>query len=45
MISRMVSITKTCLRNRLFKAVKIENFHLKNFDTFIVFAQNIDCAQ
>ena len=24
-------------------ALKIENFQLKNFDIFLIFAQNIDC--
>ena len=27
----------------IFKALKIENFQLKNFDSFLIFAQNIDC--
>ena len=27
-----------------FEALKIENFHLKNFDFYNVFAQNIDCG-
>ena len=27
-----------------FKTVKTDNFHLKNFDIFISFAQNIDCG-
>ena len=26
------------------KVVKIENFQLKNFDIFLIFAQNIDCG-
>ena len=26
------------------EAVKIENFQLKNFDIFLIFAQNIDCG-
>ena len=30
--------TKICL------ALKIENFQLKNFDIFLIFAQNIDCG-
>ena len=28
----------------IFKVVKYENFPLKNFDIFLVFAQNIDCV-
>ena len=31
-------------KNRNFLALKIENFHLKNFDIFLIFAQNIDCG-
>ena len=27
----------------IFSVVKIENFQLKNFDIFLIFAQNIDC--
>ena len=27
-----------------FCALKIENFQLKNFDIFLIFAQNIDCG-
>ena len=27
-----------------FSAVKIENFHQKNVDIFLIFAQNIDCG-
>ena len=27
-----------------FSVVKIENFQLKNFDIFNIFAQNIDCG-
>ena len=30
--------------NRDFLALKIENFPLKNFDIFLIFAQNIDCG-
>ena len=30
--------------NRFFLASKIENFQLKNFDIFLIFAQNIDCG-
>ena len=30
--------------NRNFLASKIENFQLKNFDIFLIFAQNIDCG-
>ena len=41
-------ITKTCPCNihRLlsFLALKIENFQLKMFDIFLIFAQNIDCG-
>ena len=29
---------------KIFKVVKIENFQLKNFDIFLIFAQNIDCG-
>ena len=28
---------------KIFSVVKIENFQLKNFDIFLIFAQNIDC--
>ena len=39
-------ITKTCPCNkqRFFELKKIENFQLKNFDIFLIFAQNIDCG-
>ena len=30
--------------NRDFTSLKIENFQLKNFDIFLIFAQNIDCG-
>ena len=30
--------------NRDFLALKIENFQLKIFDVFLIFAQNIDCG-
>ena len=30
--------------NEIFKIVKNENFHWKNFDIFHIFAQNIDCG-
>ena len=29
---------------RDFLALKIENYQLKNFDSFLIFAQNIDCG-
>ena len=29
---------------KIFLALKIENFQLKNFDIFLIFAQNIDCG-
>ena len=28
----------------IFKVIKNENFPLKNFDIFLIFAQNIDCG-
>ena len=28
----------------IFLALKFENFQLKNFDIFLIFTQNIDCA-
>ena len=28
----------------IFLTLKIENFQLKNFDIFLIFAQNIDCG-
>ena len=28
----------------IFLALKTENFQLKNFDIFLIFAQNIDCG-
>ena len=39
-------ITKTCPCNiqRFLKLWKNENFQLKNFDIFLIFAQNIDCG-
>ena len=39
-------ITKTCLCNkqRFFSLKKNENFQQKNFDIFLIFAQNIDCG-
>ena len=41
----MLYITKTCPCNKqIFLALKIENFQLKCFDIFLVFAQNIDCG-
>ena len=30
--------------NRYFLTLKTENFQLKNFDIFLIFAQNIDCG-
>ena len=41
-----LTITKTCPCNkqRFFLALKIENFQLKKFDIFLIFAQNIDCG-
>ena len=30
--------------HRVFLALKIENFQLKKFDIFLIFAQNIDCG-
>ena len=30
--------------NTDFSSLKIENFQLKNFDIFLIFAQNIDCG-
>ena len=29
---------------KIFKVVKNENFQWKNFDIFLIFAQNIDCG-
>ena len=29
---------------QIFKVVKNGNFHQKNFDIFLIFAQNIDCG-
>ena len=39
-------ITKTCPYDiHIFpKVVKIENFQFKNFDNFLIFAQNINCG-
>ena len=28
----------------IFLVLKFENFQLKNFDSFLIFAQNIDCG-
>ena len=28
----------------IFLALKLENFQLKNFDSFLIFSQNIDCG-
>ena len=46
MIAGIVSITKICLCNiqRFFSAVKVENFIKEKFDSFNIFAQNIDCG-
>ena len=43
---KIVPIMKTCPCNiqRFFPASKIENFQLKIFDIFLIFAQNIDCG-
>ena len=30
--------------NRYFLVLRTENFQLKNFDNFLIFAQNIDCG-
>ena len=30
--------------NRDFLALEVENIQLKNFDIFLIFAQNIDCG-
>ena len=39
------NITKTCPFNiQIFFVCKNENFHWKNFDIFLIFAQNIDCG-
>ena len=39
------NITKTCPCNiEIFWALEIENFQLKNFDIFLIFAQNIVCG-
>ena len=32
------------ISSALRKPLKIENFHLKIFDIFLIFAQNIDCG-
>ena len=41
----MYYITKTCPCNKqIFRALKIEIFQLKDFDIFLIFAQNIDCG-
>ena len=43
----MASITKTCQYIEISHALKIENFQLKNFDIFLIFAQNTvltDCG-
>ena len=45
MASEMKDIMKTCPCNiQRFLALKIENLQLKNFDIFLIFAQNIDCG-
>ena len=31
-------------KTEIFLTLKIENFLLKNFDIFLIFAQNIDCG-
>ena len=44
MIQNIDYITKTCPCNKqIFLALKIENFQMKNYDIFLIFAQNIDC--
>ena len=39
-------ITKTCPCNkqRFFELKNIENLQMKNFDIFLIFAQNMDCG-
>ena len=39
-------IMKTCPCNKreIFLALKMENFQLNFFNTFLIFAQNIDCG-
>ena len=40
-----MNITKTCPCNiQRFFSFKNENFQLKKFDIFLIFAQNIDCG-
>ena len=41
----MLYITETypCKKEN-FRALKFENFSAKNFDIFLIFAQNIDCG-
>ena len=41
-----LSIKKTCPMQytEIFEVVKIENFQYKNFDIFLIFAQNVDCG-
>ena len=43
--SRSIHITQSCPCNILqyFTAVKNDNFQMKMFDIFLIFAQNIDC--
>ena len=36
--------TCPCHKQRFFLALKIENFQLKIFDIFLIFARNIDCG-
>ena len=34
--------SKHCNIHLLIRALKIENFHMQNFDIFLIFSQNID---
>ena len=37
-------INKPFQNTAIFKTVKIDNFHMKKCDIFLIFAQNIDCG-
>ena len=42
--SKFITKTCPCNKQRLFELLQIEDFHLKNFDFFLIFAQTIDCG-
>ena len=43
LILHIITKTGTC-NKQIFLALKVENFQLKNFDIFLIFAHKIDCG-